>query len=77
MIMLWNRKEVYNGFDIGQLARVRDTLSAANIRYIYKTVWQGGLRGGFSNLALSTIYYVYVHKRDFDRAQYELHKRRN
>ena len=39
MIMLWNRKEVYNGFDIGQLARVRDTLWHCSLPLLFKFLW--------------------------------------
>ena len=78
MITFWNRKEVFVGYDIGQLARVRDTLSAARIRYIYRSAGHSVSAGGHgyysANPLMSSMYYVYVHKDDFDRAQYELHK---
>ncbi len=81
MIMLWNRKEVFAGFDIGQLARVRDTLSAAGIRYIIRSVdhvasHRSVISSNRGNPLLSSMYYVYVHKTDLDRAQHELHKPR-
>lgn len=79
MITFWNRKEVFAGFDIGGLARVRDTLLAAGIRYILRSVNHSasGARGYRSgNPLLSSMYYVYVHRDDLDRAQCELHKPR-
>ena len=81
MITFWNRKEVFAGYDIGHLARVRDTLSAAGMRYIYRSVGHGVshrnvIGNSGQNPMLSSMYYVYVHKDDFDRAQYELHKPR-
>ena len=81
MITLWNRKEVFAGFDIGQLARVRDTLSAAGIRYIIRSVDHAAshrsvISSSRGNPMLSSMYYVYVHKNDLDQAQYELHKLR-
>lgn len=81
MIMFWNRKEVFAGFDLGHLARVRDTLSAAGIRYVYRTVGHSvshrNVIGTYGqNPMLSSMYYVYVHKEDFDRAQHELNKPR-
>ena len=82
MIAFWNRKEVFAGFDLGHLARVRDTLAAAGIRYFYKAVWHGGGRarnliGSYGeNPSFSSMYYVYVHKDDFDLAQHELNKPR-
>ena len=81
MITFWNRREVFVGFDIGQLARVRDTLSAAGIRYIYRSVGHNlsgvrrGRTGSFGeNPMLSNMYYVYVHKDDLASAQAELRK---
>ena len=81
MIAFWNRKEVFAGFDIGELSRVRDTLSAAGIRYICRTVGHSVSHRNFigsygQNPLLSSMYYVYVHKDDLDRAQFELHKPR-
>ena len=81
MITFWNRSEVFVGFDSGQLARVRDTLSAAGIRYIYRSVGHNlsgarrGRTGSFGeNPMLSNMYYVYVHKDDLASAQAELRK---
>ena len=81
MIMPWNRKEVFAGFDIGQLACVREILSASGIRYIIRSADHGAshrsvISSGGGNPMLSSMYYVYVHKKDLDRAQYELHKPR-
>ena len=65
MIMFWNRKEVFAGYDIGLLARVRDTLSAAGIRYIYRSVGHSvshqNMIGTYGqNPMLSSMYYVYA-----------------
>ncbi len=72
MIPFWHRREVFMGFDIDQLSRVRDALSAAGIPYLQRS---GGhtLRsrmGSFGeNSAFAALNYVYVHKDDLDRAR--------
>lgn len=82
MILPWKRKEVYMGFDMQQFNRVLDVLSAAKIKYKYSTVSHSIFRGRSSNggnINYSLMYYVYVHREDFDQACYvihqELHKR--
>jgi len=80
MIAFWNRREVFMGFDIGDLAQVRDTLAAAGIRYTYRstghnlsTAFRGHIGSYGENPMQANVYYVYVHKDDFDKAQSVLH----
>lgn len=81
MIAFWNRREVFMGFDLGQLARVRNVLSAAGVDYVYRSVGRnmmGARRARVGSLGegmtFSAMYYVYVHKDDVDRARAELQK---
>ncbi len=74
MIVFWNQKEVYNGYSLEKLNDVRSTLAANNIKYKYRTVIRNNFarRGRTGSLGLnlnySNLYYVYVHKRDYNKA---------
>ncbi len=72
MIMFWNRRELYIGSDMEAFSRVRSILSAKNIKYQYKVVnslgsSNRGHSGAFGiNTANSFLYYVYVHRKDYE-----------
>lgn len=82
MILPWNRKEVYMGFDIQKLNTTLQALRNARIRFTYRTTSASGttrnnLIGTFGeNLNYSVMYYVYVHRDDFDQACYVIHQAR-
>lgn len=62
MITIFNRKEVFVGYLDG-LNRTRDILEANGIRFSYTT------SAIFFSAALSQgLYYLYVHKKDYDLA---------
>lgn len=75
MIMLWNQKEVFAGYSMKEFNEVREILSSNNIKYKYRLVNNnaGASRsrtGSFGeNLEYSTMYYIYVHQRDYENAQ--------
>jgi len=78
MILFWNRKEVYMGNSLERFYEARQRLEDNGIKYDYKLVSNnsaslfGSSRSQFGsfgeNLQLSTMYYLYVHKKDYDYA---------
>ena len=84
MIFLWNRKEIYNGFSINELNRIKDSLSEKGIKYDVKVVNRttssgfDTLRGRIGSMGenhkYSYEYYIYVHKKDYDEAIYKIYK---
>lgn len=74
MIMLWNQKEVFVGYSLKEFNEVRDTLVANKIEYKHRIVNHNkesrrGRTGTFGeNMDLSNTYYIYVHKKDYDKA---------
>ena len=74
MITVWNRKEVYIGHSMAKFADIRDILAVNQIKYTYRTVssknsYRRGVRGSFGERAeLSCMYYIYVHRNDYDWA---------
>ncbi len=69
-MMFWNRREVYMGFSMEQMGLVRQTLADNDIEYTYRVV-NNGMSRTFSaqNPNFICQYYVYVHKKDFEKAQ--------
>jgi hypothetical protein len=71
MITVWNRHEVYVGFDMKRFNQILDLLAMEKIKYKYRTInhTSRGLSTTGMNLDFSIMYYVYVHKKDADRAR--------
>lgn len=80
-MFLFNSKDVYIGYSLEELSKVRDCLEMENIKYKYKVVnhsrqWRGGgrTRGNFGSFGTDMNYdyqyYVYVMKKDYDQAKY-------
>lgn len=80
MIMFWNRKEVFVGNSAQKFDEIRFRLSANNIKYDYKIVdsTSPGYFGASTrarmgsygiDLNLTKTYYIYVHKKDYAKAQ--------
>lgn len=83
-MFFWRRKEVYMGASPQEYAAVRGKLAAARIPYDIKAVSRFGLGGGsgFSRSMVGSmgerteymnLYYVYVDKKDYDRAMQAIH----
>lgn len=83
MIMIWNRKEVFVGSSSHKFDEVRYNLSSNRIKYDYKIVdstspsyfgssnrARTGTHG--VNMDYTKIYYIYVHKNDYNKAQASL-----
>ena len=85
MIMIWNRKLIYQGIDIEKASRIRSFLSQNDIKYSYKTVNSRGSSmfglgrghtGSFGEkIEYNYHYYIYVHKNDYDKAIWIINKR--
>ena len=72
-MFIWNRKEVYCGFSLDVYSKIIQALSDNKIKYAYKTVNYGknvdfltGTTG--EDIRFRYMYYVYVHRKDFDYA---------
>lgn len=82
MILIWNRKEVFMGNSLEKFYEVRQILEANNIEYTYRLESNNstflfesrrGVMGTFGeNIDLSTMYYIYVHKKNFEFASFIL-----
>lgn len=84
MIFIWNRKEIYNGFSINKLNRIKDSLSQKGIKYDVKVVnrttssgfdtSRGRIGSMGENHKNSYKCYIYVHKKDYNAACYIINK---
>lgn len=79
MITVFNRREVYCGFSMQEQARVRDILAQNGVRY-YTRVINQLIPGTFintraeigsfgDNVNYMYQYYIYVHKKDYEKAR--------
>jgi len=71
MILIWNRKEVYQGVSVQKFNEIRNVLRAHDISYKVK-IRDSRSRAGRNkdeehHAMFSKIYSVYVHRRDYDR----------
>ena len=67
MILPWNCKEIFMGFDLKKFNQTRDMLDASGIKYIYRVANMDSVHGwGQSRPEYSLMYYIYVHRKDFD-----------
>ena len=74
-MFLFNKEEVYIGYSIGELAKVRGILKKENIKYTYKSInLLGDTRGKFGNYGMNMDYaiqyVVSVKKSDGEKAKY-------
>ena len=82
MLTMFNRRELHMTYDMSDRVRVCDILRANGIDYRLKTTnttssAMGGRRGGNTfglNMDYAYEYKIYVHKNDYDRALYLIHK---
>lgn len=70
---------VYIGYSLEELSKVRECLSLDNIKYDYKvdshSSHSRGRYGSFGiNVNYENQYYVYVKRKDFERAKYLVDK---
>lgn len=77
MILWWHRREIYMGPSLRLFSEMREVLTANGIQYEYRLVNHNGAgvfasnRARFGtfgeNIEYATLYYLYVHKRDYDK----------
>jgi hypothetical protein len=74
MIFPWNRREIYVGNSLQEFNRILDILAIEKIKYDWK-------KGGVLYISDSMgnpqngLHYIYVHKKDLDKAQFLIRKR--
>jgi hypothetical protein len=73
MIIFLNRKEIYVGFSPEKFYEVLDVLTRNGIQYRYKIITrfhpsEESLHIHWEDVKYSNVYYVYVHKKDYDKA---------
>lgn len=74
MIFFWQKKEVLITFSLQDFNRAKDILAANNIPYDWKTLPDGGhgrnrvMGTAFMDQSVLRQYYLYVKKKDFQRA---------
>lgn len=80
----WNRQELYMGNSMEEYARIKQVLAQNGIRYDMKVSDLSSPTAFSSNRAFGTfglnhsvlkLYYVYVHKNDYDKAVYLINKK--
>ena len=82
MIAFWNRREIYVGNSLQEFNRILDILAAEKIKYHWRRVdrinWSrtatfGTL--GTVDTSQNDMYYIYVHKKYLDKAQFLIRRR--
>jgi len=86
MIFFWDKQEVYVGNSMRRFSEIREILAQHSIEYTYKLVNHESSRiaGSYrsmrgsagENMEISTIYYVYVRKKDYEQAVGSIHQLR-
>ena len=81
-MFLFNSKEVYIGYSLVELSKVRECLALAHIKYDYKAISHSshsrGRYGSFGlNVNYEKQYYVYVKNKDYEHAKYLVDKALN
>ena len=61
------QQTIYEGYSLEELARIREALAAAGIRYAVRTISHGHPATG--NMAYRTLYELRVKKSDVQRAR--------
>ena len=69
MIAIWNRREIYVGHSLKEFNRILDILAAEKIKYAWKKRGVLYTPDSMGN-PQSGIHYIYVHKKDADKAQF-------
>lgn len=79
MLLFFNSEEVYIGYSMEELYKVRECLAMEHIKYKYKVInTSGHSRGKFGSLGMNMdyikMYYVYVKRIDYNKAKYLIDK---
>lgn len=78
MIIIFNRKELYRGYSMPISNEIMNNLKKANIKFSFKLKFlknssmysdnMGSRSAHSGSMDLSTKYYIYVHKKDYEQA---------
>lgn len=80
-MFIFNKKDVYMGYSLDELSKIREVLHEEGIKYTYKIMnhsesWtgRGTIRGYFGsfgmNMGYEKQYIVSVKKKDYEKAKY-------
>lgn len=74
-MFLFNKEDVYIGYSLGELSKVREILEKEGIKYIYKVInYSGTSRSKFGSFGTKMDYekqyIVSVKKNDYEKAKY-------
>lgn len=69
-MFFWNRVEIYCGYSYQEFIELRNALMDAHLRYDYRFVNHNKKNRFGGNQKYSTMYYLYVHKKDYEQAMY-------
>ncbi|MBH1941201.1 hypothetical protein I5677_09885 [Mobilitalea sibirica] len=74
---IFTRRELHITYDLDKFNQLRSTLYAAGIKTSYRCInTTGSNRGRYGTLGINHDftyqYYIYVHKKDYERAKYIL-----
>ena len=74
-MFFFNKEDVYIGYSMEELSKVREILGIKGIKYTYKVI--GTTRGNFGSFGMNknyeTQYVVSVKKKDSENAKYFIH----
>lgn len=85
----FNKSDVYIGYSLNEMNRVRDILDREKIKYDYKVInhsgqWipgRGTARANFGSAGVDPAYErqykIFVNKKDYERAKYLIHQENN
>lgn len=79
-MLFWNRVEIYCGFSLKEFSELRNALAAQGIRYDYRIVNNSPTSNRIlfsmgTDLKYQSMYYLYVHHKDYDRAMHHTSNR--
>lgn len=69
-MFFWNRVEIYCGYSYEEFIELRNALMDAHLRYDYRFVNHYRKNGFGNNPKHSTMYYLYVHNKNYEQAMY-------
>lgn len=78
-MFFFNKEDVYLGYSLAEIAKIREALAKEGIKYTYKVTdhsgWGRGRTGSFGlNAEYQKLYTISVRKSDFEKAKYLVNK---
>ncbi len=67
----WKRVEIYCGYSLEEFTALRNALASKNIKYDYKIIENNKKENKKTNPNMgNTLYYLYVHHKDYYQAMH-------